>query len=89
MDNFILDSASRLTRLAARLFAFALLAFAGAAALAQADPPARVGNLSLIEGSVVYAPAGETELKIFTTRAPGAQAATCSPLGTMPVHFPS
>jgi hypothetical protein len=30
-------------------------------AMAQPDPPARVGSLSAIEGSVVLAPAGETE----------------------------
>ena len=36
---------------------------AGAAAFAQtpADPPERVGSLSQVEGSVVFAPAGETE----------------------------
>jgi len=40
-----------------------LLAFGGAATFAQnaADPPARVASLSQIEGSVVFAPAGETE----------------------------
>ncbi|MDB5875104.1 MAG: hypothetical protein JWQ07_4546 [Ramlibacter sp.] len=40
-----------------------VLAFAGAGALAQeaADPPARVATLSQLEGSVVFAPAGETE----------------------------
>ncbi len=30
-------------------------------AYAQSDPPARVGSLSRIEGSVVFAPAGQTE----------------------------
>ncbi len=39
-----------------------LLAFTGAAyAQSPADPPARVASLSQIEGSVVFAPAGETE----------------------------
>jgi DNA segregation ATPase FtsK/SpoIIIE-like protein len=38
-----------------------VLLFSGALAMAQADPPARVANLSRIEGSVVFAPAGETE----------------------------
>jgi hypothetical protein len=47
------------------LTAFIALAVAAPLALAQsqpsADPPARVGTISDIEGSVVYAPAGETE----------------------------
>ncbi|MGZ5786484.1 MAG: DUF6600 domain-containing protein [Ramlibacter sp.] len=38
-----------------------VLLFSGAFAMAQADPPARVANLSRIEGSVVFAPAGETD----------------------------
>jgi len=38
-----------------------VLLFSGALAMAQADPPARVANLSRVEGSVVFAPAGETE----------------------------
>jgi hypothetical protein len=40
-----------------------VLAFGAAAAQAQqdVDPPARVASLSLIDGSVVFAPAGETE----------------------------
>jgi len=38
-----------------------VLLFSGALAMAQADPPARVANLSRIEGSVVFAPAGETD----------------------------
>jgi len=40
-----------------------VLAFGAAAAQAQqdVDPPARVASLSVIEGSVVFAPAGETE----------------------------
>jgi hypothetical protein len=38
-----------------------VLLFSGALAMAQADPPARVANLSRIDGSVVFAPAGETE----------------------------
>ena len=40
-----------------------LLAFGAAAAQAQqdVDPPARVASLSQIEGSVVFAPAGESE----------------------------
>jgi len=44
-----------------RLMPLLLLAFAGAAAMAQADPPSRVASLSYIDGSVVFAPAGETE----------------------------
>ena len=41
----------------------ALLALAcvGRSALAQADPPARVATLSYMEGSVAFAPVGETE----------------------------
>src|SRR6185369_10764974 len=38
-----------------------LLVFAGTGAVAQTDPPARVASLSHIEGSVVLAPAGDTE----------------------------
>jgi hypothetical protein len=37
------------------------LVFAAVSANAQADPPARVAALSHIEGSVAFAPAGETE----------------------------
>lgn len=37
------------------------LAFAGISASAQTDPPARAAALSHIEGSVAFAPAGETE----------------------------
>jgi hypothetical protein len=37
------------------------LACAGSSALAQADPPARVGTLSYMEGSVAFAPVGGTE----------------------------
>jgi hypothetical protein len=52
-------------RLLSRIFlarcAALLLALAGAGALAQTDPPARVASLSQIEGSVVLAPAGDTE----------------------------
>jgi hypothetical protein len=44
-----------------RLAPLLVLLFSGALAMAQADPPARVANLSRIEGSVVFAPAGETE----------------------------
>jgi hypothetical protein len=36
------------------------LACAGAPAVAQVDPPARVGSLSAVQGSVALAPAGET-----------------------------
>ena len=46
----------------ARLIALLALAFTGAGVFAQqADPPARVAALSQIQGSVVFAPAGETE----------------------------
>src|SRR4051812_10999791 len=52
----------------ARWFALLAFAFAGAAlaqqqqpATAGGDPPARVGTLSATEGSVAFAPAGETE----------------------------
>jgi hypothetical protein len=44
-----------------RLLPLLLLVFAGAGAMAQTDPPARVASLSHIEGSVVLAPAGDTE----------------------------
>ena len=48
--------------LTVRLMPLLLLAFGAAAfAQAQADPPARVASLSLIEGSVAFAPPGETE----------------------------
>jgi hypothetical protein len=51
-----------LRQIIARLLPAVLLAFGGAA-LAQddAEPPARVAALSHIEGSVVFAPAGETD----------------------------
>src|SRR5205085_11058762 len=51
----------------ARSFALVAMLIAGAAlaqqqaAPAAADPPARVGTLTAVEGSVVFAPAGETE----------------------------
>jgi hypothetical protein len=45
----------------ARWLALVWLALAGAGALAQSDPPARVASLSHLEGSVVLAPAGDTE----------------------------
>ncbi|HSI53388.1 MAG: DUF6600 domain-containing protein [Ramlibacter sp.] len=48
-------------RLAARLVPLLAFAFAGAIAQDQGDPPARVGTLSQIEGTVAFAPAGETE----------------------------
>lgn len=38
-----------------------MLACTAAGALAQSDPPARAGSLSRTEGSVVLAPAGETD----------------------------
>ena len=44
-----------------RLLPLLLLVFAGAGAMAQTDPPARVASLSHIEGSVVLAPSGDTE----------------------------
>jgi hypothetical protein len=44
-----------------RVLPLLMLVLAGAGATAQTDPPARVGALSYIEGSVVVAPAGETE----------------------------
>ena len=47
--------------LATRFAALVALAFASTLAIAQADPPARVAALSHMEGSVVFAPAGETE----------------------------
>jgi hypothetical protein len=42
-----------------RAFAW-LLALVATGALAQADPPSRVGTLSHLEGSVAFAPPGET-----------------------------
>jgi hypothetical protein len=47
--------------LVSRVTPLLVLLFSGALAMAQADPPARVANLSRIEGSVVFAPAGETD----------------------------
>jgi hypothetical protein len=44
-----------------RILALLLLASATLAAPAQADPPARAGSLSHIEGSVVFAAEGETQ----------------------------
>jgi hypothetical protein len=44
-----------------RLLPLLLLVFAGTAGMAQTDPPARVASLSHMEGSVVLAPAGDTE----------------------------
>jgi hypothetical protein len=38
-----------------------LLVLGATAAMAQSDPPARAATLSLIEGTVAFAPAGETE----------------------------
>jgi hypothetical protein len=59
-------STQSIRSLAARCFALAVFAFGGAAFAQQqqaapADPPARVGTVSVVEGSVVFAPAGETE----------------------------
>src|SRR5688572_25168849 len=48
-------------RAASRLGTLLLFAFAGAFAQDQGDPPARVGTLRQIEGTVAFAPAGETE----------------------------
>ena len=50
-----------LRSLATRFASLAALALASSFAMAQADPPARVAALSHMEGSVVFAPAGETE----------------------------
>ncbi|HSV35424.1 MAG TPA: DUF6600 domain-containing protein [Ramlibacter sp.] len=47
-------------RFLSRCFALAALLLTTLGALAQADPPARVGGLSHLEGSVAYASAGET-----------------------------
>lgn len=44
-----------------RILLSAVLALTAAGTLAQSDPPARAGGLSLAEGSVVMAPSGETE----------------------------
>lgn len=54
------------SRLSFRMFLYRvlpllILVLAARAAIAQTDPPARVGSLSRVEGSVVIAPAGETE----------------------------
>src|SRR5438105_6554732 len=56
-----MQNPSLLRLLVARLVPFALLLFVGTFAIAQTDPPARVASLSRVEGSVVFAPAGETE----------------------------
>lgn len=53
-------SLSALRRLLPWLVLLAL-ACAGRSALAQADPPARVATFSFMEGSVAFAPAGETD----------------------------
>ena len=45
----------------ARLLPLLVLALVGARAMAQADPPARVGRLNHTEGPVVFSPAGDPE----------------------------
>ena len=59
---------TRLASLFAHCAAVAALALAGSGAMAQqqvqtadADPPSRVATVTALEGSVVYAPAGETD----------------------------
>lgn len=47
--------------LLARWLPLLALALSGAAAWAQEDPPGRVATVSHLEGSVAFAPAGETE----------------------------
>jgi hypothetical protein len=47
--------------LVSRLVPLLVWAFAAAGAMAQTDPPARVGTLTDIQGSVAFAPPGETE----------------------------
>jgi len=57
-----------------RLLPAVLLAFGGAAlAQEEANPPARVASLSHMEGSVVFAPAGETEWADATLNRPVTQ----------------
>src|SRR3569623_236263 len=53
-----------------RCLALLALALAAIAANAQSDPPARVAALSHIEGSVAFAPAGETEWAAATLNRP-------------------
>ncbi len=50
-----------LSRMVLARCAALLLTLAAVSAFAQSDPPARVASLSQIEGSVVLAPAGDTE----------------------------
>ena len=57
-------------RILTRFLPLLLLAFAGTGAIAQTDPPSRVASLSHIDGSVAFAPAGETEWKDIARNRP-------------------
>jgi hypothetical protein len=61
MENFMMANRSLFRMFLSRVLPLAALALAALSAIAQTDPPARVGSLTQVEGSVVFAPAGETE----------------------------
>ncbi|HMA08889.1 MAG TPA: DUF6600 domain-containing protein [Ramlibacter sp.] len=62
MDSVTTSSRQGLRSLLARWLAVALLcSLSGVSAWAQSDPPLRAGSLSSIQGSTVFAPAGQTE----------------------------
>jgi hypothetical protein len=59
-----------LHRLLARLLAAAVFAFISSAALAQADPPGRVGRMNYSQGSVSFSPTGDNEWTEAQTNRP-------------------
>jgi hypothetical protein len=61
MENVMMANRSLFRMFLSRVLPLVALALAALSAIAQADPPARVGSLTQVEGSVVFAPAGETE----------------------------
>jgi hypothetical protein len=62
METAIMNTTHSTFRfLVSRLLPLLVGAFAAAGAMAQADPPARVGTLTDIQGSVAFAPPGENE----------------------------
>lgn len=61
---------ARFRSLLSQRLTVAVFAFASLSATAQTDPPTRVGSLSRIEGSVVFAPAGQTEWMDSTLNRP-------------------
>jgi hypothetical protein len=59
--EIIMTTNRLLFRVLSRLLPLLILAFAVSGTIAQTDPPARVGSLSHIDGSVALAPAGDAE----------------------------